>query len=143
MENIVLRGKTFHYVRRVPRELQSSIGLKFWKRTLKTGNLRAAEVKARVLGVEIDELIKTHRGASQAAKLAAAAHGAQRNYYNAILAQEHAARRGDYNCKFARLLTSVHANWKSQRGRWLLLRRKQYPARKGCLGYSKTSISNA
>ena len=102
MENIVLRGKTYHYVRRVPRELQSTLGQKFWKRSLKTGNLRAAEVKARVLGVEIDELIKAHRVASEAAKLAGTAQSAQRNYYNAILAQEHAARRGDYNFKFAK-----------------------------------------
>lgn len=100
MDNLVLRGKTYHFVRRVPRDVQAVVGKAVWKVSLKTSNLREAEAKARRVGVELDEIFLAHRTSSPAAKLASAQIAAQRRYYEAVMAQEHAARRGDFDSSY-------------------------------------------
>jgi integrase len=59
----VLRNGVFHYRRRIPVDIQPHVGgLKWWKRSLKTGNEREAEVRARALASAHDRLIERVRG---------------------------------------------------------------------------------
>ena len=58
-----LRNGVFHYRRRVPADIQPHVGgLKWWKRSLKTGSEREAEVRARALASAHDRLIERVRG---------------------------------------------------------------------------------
>jgi integrase len=69
MNHLVIRKQTYHYRRRVPGDVQALIGQKFWKQSLKTGNFRDAEIRARALGVQHDRIIKGLRELPEIEKL--------------------------------------------------------------------------
>jgi integrase len=52
-----LRGRTWHYRRRVPQDVQVLVGTRQWKISLKTAHMREAEQQARALGAKHDQLI--------------------------------------------------------------------------------------
>lgn len=54
---LVRVGAIWHYRRYVPPEARASVGCNYWKASLKTGDLRAAEMKARALAVTHDAII--------------------------------------------------------------------------------------
>ena len=69
MSYLVLRKQTYHYRRRVPGDVQLLLGQKFWKQSLKTGNFRDAEIRARAIGVQHDQIIKGIRELPEIEKL--------------------------------------------------------------------------
>jgi integrase len=79
--HLVLRNGIYHYRRRVPADIQPHFGgRKFWKRSLKTGSEREAEVQARALASAHDRLIERVRGLplpQQLASLSAAVDAAE------------------------------------------------------------------
>ena len=68
---LVQRANTWHYRRRVPADVQAVVGVKWWKKSLKTSSQREAESKARKLGSVHDLLIAQVRGLSLPDKRAA------------------------------------------------------------------------
>ena len=70
MSHVTKVNTTFHYRRRVPDDLKTLVGKEWWKRSLKTGNEREAEVKARALSVQHDQLIARLRAAPNSERAA-------------------------------------------------------------------------
>ena len=69
---LVLRQATYHYRRRIPREIQPYVhGRQWWKVSLKTGHPRLAELKARELATRHDQLIARVRDTPNREKLMA------------------------------------------------------------------------
>jgi hypothetical protein len=54
---------TFYNRRRVPANIQPFVGVKWWKKTLKTAREQVAKERARALATEHDEIIKAIRNA--------------------------------------------------------------------------------
>lgn len=65
---LVKRGRTYHYRRRVPADVQAYVGLKWWKKSLKTGSEDEAKKRARHLADQHEDTIATARGATPAAR---------------------------------------------------------------------------
>lgn len=63
---IVKRNGTYHYRRRVPVDVQPYVGLKWWKKSLKTASDREAKERARLLAHRDDQTIAVARGAPSA-----------------------------------------------------------------------------
>ncbi len=61
MRHVVKVNGTFSYRRRVPDDLKMLVGKDWWKASLKTGNERQAEIAARALAVQHDQLIERLR----------------------------------------------------------------------------------
>ena len=57
--HLTLRGNTWHYFRRVPKDLVSVIGKKFFKQSLNTSSHREALKRRNVLDVEVDHMLTT------------------------------------------------------------------------------------
>ena len=68
---LVRRAGVLHYRRVVPTPARALAGCRVWKRSLKTGDLREAEARARLLAVEHDELIAKAKNASPVKRLEA------------------------------------------------------------------------
>ena len=68
---LVRRAGLLHYRRIVPTSARALAGCRVWKRSLKTGDLREAEARARLLAVEHDELIAKAKNASPVKRLEA------------------------------------------------------------------------
>jgi uncharacterized protein DUF6538 len=63
---------TYHYRRFVPADVRPLVGNRqWWKQSLKTGELRLAEVRARALAVEHDRVIDSIREKGPRERLAA------------------------------------------------------------------------
>lgn len=63
---------TYHYRRYVPADVRPLLGNRqWWKQSLKTGELRLAEARARALAVEHDRIIDSIRQKGQSERLAA------------------------------------------------------------------------
>lgn len=65
----VLRSRVFHYNRAVPEDVQPFVGLRWWKVSLRTGDKREAEVKAREIAVAHDRLIASVRSKTERQRL--------------------------------------------------------------------------
>ena len=107
---IVLRNRTFHYRRRVPDDVQSFVGARWWKVSLKTSERRPAEEKARALAVEHDRFIgdvrcKTLR--QQHDELEAKAFGLRRQIVDAIKQRMDAAVAGSLDAALRKAVEAV------------------------------------
>jgi TolA-binding protein len=69
MRYLVLRKQIYHYKRRIPTDVAATIGQKFWKQSLKTSGARDAEIRARALGAQHDQLIRRIRELPELQKL--------------------------------------------------------------------------
>ena len=65
---LIKRAGTWHYRRRVPADVQPYVGLKWWKKSLKTGAEGESKERARVLARRHDDTIAVARGASTAVR---------------------------------------------------------------------------
>lgn len=65
---LIKRGRTYHYRRRVPADVQPYVGLKWWKKSLKTGSEDEAKKRARHLADQHEDIIAVARGATPAAR---------------------------------------------------------------------------
>ena len=90
LANVVQRGRTFHFRRRIPADLRRRIGRHELVRSLGTGDIRAAKLRACRLYVAAEELFSTLRATpmltdDQIAHLV-------RDFYDTMLAGENAGR---------------------------------------------------
>ena len=90
LANVVQRGRTFHFRRRIPADLRRRIGRHELVRSLGTGDIRAAKLRACRLYVAAEELFSTLRATpmltdDQIARLV-------RDFYDTMLAGENAGR---------------------------------------------------
>jgi integrase len=66
--HIVLRNRVWHYYRRVPDEVRPFVELRWWRESLKTGDKREAEARARAIAVQHDQIIADVRGRTPRAR---------------------------------------------------------------------------
>ena len=67
--HIVLRNRVWHYNRHVPDDVQPFARLRWWKESLKTGDKREAETKARAIAVQHDQFIAEIRNKPERQRL--------------------------------------------------------------------------
>lgn len=67
--HIVLRNRVWHYNRKVPDDVQPFVRQRWWKESLKTGDKREAETKARAIAVQHDQFIADIRNKPERQRL--------------------------------------------------------------------------